>query len=204
MPKVDQPGKVFALPIEIVVRGFELEADDDFIAVVRSFAQSPLRNLPEDAQKCVNRSVSQFEKALSSYDSAEDKKLWRDYLDASYADAILGVSPRFRVPIQSVYQGSDNLLYDKGYFAVKKAMDEAGWKKPVSCREPEDHIFVEWKFFKYLLDEDPSGAKAMEFKQAQIDQWMDEALSDIIEGDEVGFYSGIAYLARAVLACMSE
>lgn len=204
MPKVDQPGKVFAFPLEIVVRAFEIEADDDLLAAVRSFADSPLRNLPEEAQKLVNRSVSQFNKALSSYDSAEDKKLWRDYLDASYADLFLGVSPSSRVPIQSVYQGRDNLLYDKAYFAVKKTMDEAGWKKPVSCREPEDHIYVEWKFFQNLLVEDPSGAKAVEFKEAHFDQWMDEVLPDLIEGDEIGFYAGIAYLARAILVCMSE
>ncbi len=183
--------------VKVVGRAFLREADDVFLDEVRAFAEKPVSMFSDDARKYAERGVHQLGSALRSYDKAEDANLWRDYLDASYAEHFLGVTPKGIEPTESCYLGDEHVLYAKQYFEVKECMDKAGFVIPGGFEEPADHIAMEWAFFEFLLDCDFE--QALEFKKTHMDAWMEQACKCIIDEDDVGFYTGIANLVRAVL-----
>ena len=184
--------------LELVERAFEVEVDDAYLERVRAYVEAPVKGLCPDAQKYAERGMHQLASALTAYGKAEDPKLWRDYLDASYAELFLGVSPVATGPVESCYMNDERILYAKEYFQVKEAMDTNGFSAPKGFLEPPDHIAMEWKFFISLLRAG-KGAEAAQFKVAHMDTWMERACDAIIDKDDVGFYTGIANLARAAL-----
>lgn len=184
--------------LELVERAFEVEVDDAYLERIRAYASDPVKDLSPEAQKYAERGMHQLTSALVAYEKAEDPKLWRDYLDASYAELFLGVSPVATEPVESCYMNDERILYAKEYFQVKELMDKYGFAAPAGFLEPLDHIAMEWKFFITLLRAG-KGAEAQQFKVAHMDTWMERACANIIDKDDVGFYTGIANLARAAL-----
>jgi TorA maturation chaperone TorD len=186
--------------IDIVERAFIIEVDDAFIACIRAYAEAPITGLSTDAQKYAERGAHQLASTLGAYDKAKDKPLWRDYLDASYAELFLGVTPHATEPVESCYMNDERILYAKQYFEVKEAMDKHGFAVPGNFLEPADHIAMEWAFFAYLLKQGGASVDAaMKFKQEHMDMWMERAFAAIVNKDDMGFYTGIANLARAVM-----
>lgn len=183
--------------VGLIARACEREADDAFLDEIRAYVDDPATGLCDEARKLAERGAHQLESALRAYDKAEDAKLWHDYLDASYAEHFLGVTPKGIEPTESCYLGDEHVLYAKQYFEVKGVMDDADFVVPRGFGEPADHIAMEWAFFGYLLDRDPD--QAVQFKTRHMDAWMEQACKFIIDEDDVGFYTGIANLARAVL-----
>lgn len=184
--------------IDFVGRAFVVEVDDAYLERVRTYVANPLAGLTPEAQKRAERGAHQLESALASLDKADDKPLWRDYLDASYAELFLGVTPKATEPVESCYMNDERVLYAEQYFQVKASMDEAGFSCPADFHEPPDHIAMEWAFLLYLLRAGRFDI-ASEFKAKHVDMWVPRALNDLIDRDDVGFYTGIANIAKALL-----
>lgn len=183
---------------EIVERAFEFEVDNEYLDSLRAFVGDPISGLDAEAQKMANRGVRQIAASLSDFEKAEDKKLWKDYLDASYAELFLGVTPKAIEPAESCYLNDERVLYAEQYFQVKELMEANGFEIPKRFQEPADHLAMEWAF---LLDLFRTGKMevASEFFDNHLGVWAQSALDDIIDRDDVGFYSGIANLAKAVV-----
>ena len=188
--------------LDLVGRAFENEVDDAFLQNVRDYVGAPITGLVPEAQKHAERGMHQLDSALAAYAKADDPKLWRDYLDASYAELFLGVSPQASEPVESCYMHDERVLYAAEFFQVKELMEQHGFQPPANFHEPVDHIAMEWRFLAFLLRADRIDA-AQDFKAAHMDTWMDRALSMIVDTDDVGFYTGIANLARAALIELS-
>lgn len=188
--------------LDLVGRAFENEVDDAYLQGIRTYVQAPIAGLSAEAQKHAERGMHQLDSALAAYGKADDPKLWRDYLDASYAELFLGVSPQASEPVESCYMHDERVLYAAEFFQVKELMEQHGFGVPAGFYEPVDHIAMEWRFFTYLL-KTGQGPAARSFKAAHMDTWMNRALSAIVDADDVGFYTGIANLARAALIELS-
>lgn len=184
--------------LELVERAFEREVDDAYLERVRAYIAAPVGGLCPAAQKYAERGMHQLASALVAYEKAEDPKLWRDYLDASYAELFLGVSPVATEPVESCYMNDERILYAKEFFQVKEAMERQGFAAPKGFMEPLDHIATEWQFFITLLRAGKS-AEAARFKAEHMDTWMERACASFIDKDDMGFYTGIANLAKAAL-----
>ena len=184
---------------DFVGRAFEIEVDDAFLERVRSYVQAPVTGLEPEGQKLAERGAHQLDSALRAYDKADDKPLWRDYLDASYAELFLGVSPTIAEPVESCYLNNEHVLYAEQYFQVAQAMEKAGFAKPANFLEPEDHLAMEWAFFVHLLHAGDL-VQASAFKSAHMDTWVPKAFNDIVDRDDVGFYTGVVNCARGVFA----
>lgn len=182
----------------IVGRAFEIEVDDAFVERIGAYLAHPATGLSAEAQKHAERGAHQLESALRAYAKADDPKLWRDYLDASYAELFLGVTPQATEPVESCYMNDERVLYARQFFEVKDEMDRHGFAAPANFQEPLDHIAMEWRYFLALL-ENGADDDALAFKQAHMDTWMPRALAALIDADDMGFYTGVANLARAVL-----
>lgn len=191
--------------VQMVARAFVRETDAEFREVVEAYLEHPLEGLSDDAQKQADRGLSKLRQALNKRENADDKELWDDYLDASYADLFLGVAAGASVPQESVYFSPERVTHQKPFFEVCDLMDEHGFTKPSGCLEPEDHMGLEWMFFSMLLGRalvkgDESAQKAaMEFKATHMDNWMPKSFEDIINLDDMGYYTGMAYIAQALL-----
>lgn len=191
---------------QMVARAFATEVRPDFLEQVEAYTASPLSGLEPDAQKLADRGVRQLEVALAKREDAADKQEWDDYLDASYAELFLGATMQTIAPQESVYYGREKVMYQQPYFDVLSIMKEWKWSTPPGFEEPEDHIAAEWAFYLFLLDKGASGdagqralEAASEFKSQHMDSWMDRAFQDIIDADDVGFYTGMVYIARTLM-----
>ena len=183
---------------DLVERAFFAEVDDAFFERVRAYVQAPITGLAPEAQKYAERGTHQLDSALRACDKADDKPLWRDYLDASYAELFLGVTPKATEPVESCYMNDERVLYASQFFEVKEVMEQVGFAIPANFHEPADHIAMEWALLVHLLragDFDRAAA----FKADHIDKWMPRALSDLIDRDDMGFYTGISNIAKALL-----
>lgn len=187
---------------DLVGRAFEHEADDAFIDQIRAYVAKPITGLTPEAQKHAERGMHQLTSALAAYDKADDKPLWRDYLDASYAELFLGVTPNAVAPVESCYLNDEHVLYAEQFFQVKKEMDASGFTVPSNFKEPADHIAAEWMYITSLLQKGQI-EKASTFKQSHIDLWVLDAFDYIIKSDDVGFYTGVSNLAKAALIELS-
>lgn len=184
--------------ISLVERAYEREVDDKYLEELRAFAANPIKGMSGGAQKYAERGAHQLSSSLDTYNKAEDKKLWRDYLDASYAELFLGVTPLSTEPVESCYLNEEHTLYAKQFFQVKELMDSCGFAIPDDFKEPADHIAMEVLFFLFLLKGKPK--TALQFKEDHMDKWFEEACKFIVDTDDIGFYSGIANLTRAFMA----
>ena len=205
--------KQIADVVALVARAFEREADDDLLARVEACEADPISGLPEEAQKLADRARRQLAKAIASREAAEDKALWKDYLDAAYAELFLGVSKDPIAPFESVYRSAEKTLYSKQYFAVTDLMAQVGYAKPSDFEEPEDHLAIELDLFAKLTIDACAQAEAGDSDQAletlayaqvlkedHLDAWVSKACDDLIERDDSnGFYSGMANLAKAAM-----
>lgn len=188
--------------LDFVTRAFTVEADDAFIDRVRAYVQAPIAGLVPEAQKHAERAAHQLDSALKAYDKSEDKPLWRDYLDASYAELFLGVTPKATEPVESCYMNDERVLYAEQFFQVKEVMEAANFSIPANFYEPADHIAMEFALLAHLLHAGDV-SRASSFKADHMDTWIPRACADIIDRDDVGFYTGIANLAKAVLIELS-
>lgn len=196
-----EAGRVTAQVLDVldfVGRAFVLEVDDVYFEQVRAYVQSPIAGLTPEAQKYAERGAHQLESALRAYDKADDKPLWRDYLDASYAELFLGVTPKATEPVESCYLNDERVLYADQFFQVKEVMDEVSFAIPAVFHEPADHIAMEFALLSQLLRAGDI-ARASDFKAAHMDKWVVRACNDLIDRDDVGFYTGIANLAKALM-----
>lgn len=184
--------------LDLVGRAFEVEVDDAFLEEVRAYAAEPAVDLVPEAQKYAERGAHQLNSALTAYDKADDPALWRDYLDASYAELFLGVSPQASEPVESCYRHDERVLYAQEFFQVKELMDAHGFQAPSHFLEPVDHLAMEWAFFTELL-RSGNYEVARAFKADHLDPWVGDALTQLVDADDVGFYTAIANLARAGL-----
>ena len=184
--------------MDLVSRAFMIEVDDAYLEQVRAYVQAPITGLVPDAQKYAERGAHQLDSALKAYDKADDKPLWRDYLDASYAELFLGVAPKATEPVESCYMNDERVLYAEQFFQVKEIIEKTDYQVPANFHEPVDHIAIEFAFFAHLVH---AGAydKANDFRATHMDPWVQSALSDMIDRDDMGFYTGIANLARAIM-----
>ena len=202
--------------LALVARAFEREADADLLARARAYGDAPLVGLPEEPQKLADRGKRQIAAAIASYDEAQDKALWKDYLDAAYAELFLGVSKDPIAPFESVYASPEKTLYARQYFAVVDLMNEIGYEKPSDFKEPEDHLAIELGLYAKLLADACDAADASDadaatqslayaqvLKEDHLDAWVAKACDDLIEHDDSkGFYSGMANLAKAALVTL--
>ncbi|NHM13371.1 TorD/DmsD family molecular chaperone [Xiamenia xianingshaonis] len=199
--------------LSITARAFEREADEALFGSIEAYAENPLAGLPEEAQKLADRAQRQLTKALRSREEADDQALWKDYLDAGYAELFLGVSTDPIAPFESVYRSTEKTLYSKQYFAIADLMKEVGFAKPQDFAEPEDHLAMELALYVKLNRDADAAAKrgdeqearqlfafAQVLKEDHLDKWVGQACDDLIAHDDSnGFYSGMANLAKAVL-----
>ena len=202
--------------LALAARAFEREADDAMLADVEAYAAAPLSGLPDKAQKFADRAKRSFEKALASREDAVDEALWKDYLDAAYAELFLGVSTDPIAPFESVYRSAEKTLYGKQHFAISDLMKEVGFEKPADFKEPNDHLAIELSLYVKLErdafsaldagDRDEATqllAYARVLKEDHMDAWFGSACDDLIARDESnGLYAGMAYLAKAGLAAL--
>ena len=182
----------------MVARAFERETDGGFRSVVEAYLDSPYQGESEEAQTLATRGARKLQAALSAREQAADQAEWDDYLDASYADLFLGVAPGSMVPQESVYYSAEKVTHQKPFFEVCDLMADHGYAKPHGCVEPEDCLGLEWLFYLHLLERDANAAAS--FKAAHMDNWMPQALQAIAEADDIGYYAGMANIARALLA----
>lgn len=193
--------------LQMVSRAFVRETDGEFREVVEAYLESPLEGLPDSAQKRADRGLAKLRQTLGKRKEATDKELWDDYLDASYADLFLGVAAGSSVPQESVYCSPERVTHQKPFFEVCDIMVENGYAKPQGCLEPEDHIGLEWTFFTMLMgraivqNDAEAREAAMAFKANHMDNWMSRSFEDIINQDDMGYYTGMAYIAQALLEC---
>ena len=201
--------------VRLVARAFSGEVRPDFRDQVETYTRAPLSGLEPEAQKLADRGSRQLEAVLSKREAADAKQEWDDYLDASYAELFLGATMQTIAPQESVYYGRERIMYQQPYFDVVNLMREWGWSVPATFQEPEDHIAAEWLFYAFLLDkaaehvssnEPDARIKTLEaaasFKSRHMDSWMEKAFCDIAEADDVGFYTGMVNIARALLMAM--
>ncbi|HAM15677.1 MAG TPA: hypothetical protein DCP91_07445 [Eggerthellaceae bacterium] len=94
--------------LDLVGRAFLVEVDDAYLDRVRSYIAAPIAGLVPEAQKHAERGAHQLDSALRAYDKADDQPLWCDYLDASYAELFLGVTPKATAPLRSKTFSSTN------------------------------------------------------------------------------------------------
>ena len=184
--------------LAVVERASIIEADDSFLGQVRAYAEAPIAGLVPQAQKFAERGAHQLASALSAYDKADDPKLWRDYLDASYAEMFLGVTPQATIPVESCYLHDERVLYASEFFEVKEFMEQVSFVVPANYHEPPDHFAAEFALLGHLLRAGDF-ERADAFKRDHMDTWVHRACSDMIDRDDVGFYTGIANLAKAAL-----
>lgn len=184
--------------LDLVGRAFVNEVDDAYLEQVRTYVQAPIAGLVPEAQKYAERGAHQLDSALKAYDKADDKPLWRDYLDASYAELFLGVTPKATEPVESCYMNDERILYAEQFFQVKEVMEATGFAIPSNFYEPADHIAMEWALLAHLLRAGDL-ERAASFKSAHMDTWIPRACTDLIDRDDVGFYTGIANIAKALL-----
>lgn len=188
--------------LDFVERAFLIEVDDEYLERVRAYVQAPIAGLSPEAQKHAERGAHQLDSALKAHDKADDKKLWRDYLDASYAELFLGVAPKATEPVESCYMNDERVLYAEQFFQVKEVMDQADFTIPANFHEPADHIAMEFALFGHLL-RTGDVERASQFKAEHMDTWVLRACNDMIDRDDVGFYTGIANLAKALMIELS-
>ena len=184
--------------LDLVGRAFVIEVDDAYLEQVRAYVQAPIAGLVPEAQKFAERGAHQLDSALRAYEKADDKPLWRDYLDASYAELFLGVTPKATEPVESCYMNDERVLYAEQFFQVKALADEVGFAVPGNFHEPIDHIAMEWALLAHLLRAGDV-ERASTFKAAHMDTWIPRACADLIDRDDMGFYTGIANIAKALL-----
>lgn len=199
----------------MVARSFANEVKPDFREQIEMYCDAPLSGLDPEAQKLADRGASQLKEILAKRASSDNVAEWDDYLDASYAELFLGATMQTIAPQESVYFSPERVMYQQPYFEVVESMKEWGWKVPADFHEPEDHIAAEWLFYLFLLDEAREQAArnavdaelkasmaASSFKLQHMDSWNERAFKDIVEADDVGFYTGMVYIARALLQVM--
>ena len=195
--------------LHIIGRAFEHEADDTFLEHIRAYVADPVTGLTPEAQKYADHGAKKLASVLADYDKADDQKLWRDYLDASYAELFLGVGQEAYEPVESYYKSAEKVLFAKQFFEVKETMDLWDYMVPSDMEEPADHIAGEWLFYVYLLQRSMNpaderaelcGKAAAMFKQKHLDTWINDACTDLIDKDDMGFYTGICNLTRAAMA----
>ena len=196
--------------LKLIERAFEIEADQEYLDCARAYLEKPYQAQTEGGKKYMRMGLAQLKDTFAKYDKSEDKSLWCDYLDASYAELFLGVTQEASEPVESCYMNDERVLYCRQYFQVKAMMDEYDFEKPKNFEEPEDHIAMELKFYIFLQESALATKKAdyasellaaaAVLKKDHMDPWFGRACKAIAEGDDAGFYAAMSYFTQAALA----
>jgi TorA maturation chaperone TorD len=192
-------------------RMYEKEVTVEFLRELSSEDSSILRigglmELGDDGFRKGFEMLSGYLRSVSGRDLNEVKL----ELAVEYANLFLGVKGKPSHPSESVYRSEDQSMYQEPRDQVLRDYWNAGVDKVKEYTEPEDHIAIELQFMEYLCrktvealekNENEEVKRYLQIQKGFIDEhlssWVPRLTKDILEGAELDFYKGIAYITNA-------
>lgn len=133
-------------------------------------------------------------------------------LQHDYRRLFVGPGHLLAAPWESVYRGSDRLLFDTQTLLVRHEYQRFGMPIPNFHNEPEDHLGLEFRFIAHLCDLalgasernqpqfiDAAIIEIQQFLRQHLLQWAPECLNLVIENARTDYYQGCSRLALGCL-----